>query len=192
MQWIAPIERKDDAETLEDRLWKAADQLRANSGLTSAQYSQPVLGLIFLRFAEVRFLSRLAALEKLAAGGRRGSRVDDPAAYHPSKPAASPPSVRRSGSDCRTCASARRSSAARSPGSRRTPFQPPRISGAGSFRVCWSGRRSSPSCSGAWDTVREKCWASSVLLDDQHAEPRRVLQEKIARNLLTCNDLYMI
>ena len=59
----------------------AADELRANSGLTSAQYSQPVLGLIFLRFAEVRFLTQLAVLEKQAAGGRRGSRVDDPTAY---------------------------------------------------------------------------------------------------------------
>ena len=55
-----------------NRLWAAADQLRANSGLTSAQYSQPVLGLIFLRFAEVRFQMRLAALEKQATGGRRG------------------------------------------------------------------------------------------------------------------------
>ena len=49
-----------------NRLWAAADQLHANSGLTSAQYSQPVLGLIFLRFAEVRFQTRLAALEKQA------------------------------------------------------------------------------------------------------------------------------
>ena len=81
MQWIAPSEQDTDVQALENRLWAAADQLRANSGLTSAQYSQPVLGLIFLRFAEVRFLARLAALEKQATGGRRGSRVDDPTAY---------------------------------------------------------------------------------------------------------------
>lgn len=81
MQWIAPTERDTDNQALERRLWDAADQLRANSGLTSAQYSQPVLGLIFLRFAEVRFLPKLAALEKQAAGARRGSRVDDPTAY---------------------------------------------------------------------------------------------------------------
>lgn len=81
MQWIAPSERDIDAQALENRLWAAADQLRANSGLTSAQYSQPVLGLIFLRFAEVRFLSCRAVLEKKTAGGRRGSRVDDPIAY---------------------------------------------------------------------------------------------------------------
>ena len=68
------------------RRWRTASGRRLtifgrNSGLTSAQYSQPVLGLIFLRFAEVRFLTQRAVLEKQAAGGRRGSRVDDPTAY---------------------------------------------------------------------------------------------------------------
>ena len=82
MKWIAPAERDTANETLEKRLWAAADQLRANSGLTSAQYSQPVLGLIFLRFAEVRFAARRAALAKTAASPRRGSRLDDPTAYH--------------------------------------------------------------------------------------------------------------
>ena len=81
MQWIAPSEKDTGTETLENRLWAAADELRANSGLTSAQYSQPVLGLIFLRFAEVRFFAQRAVLEKQAAGGRRGSRVDDPTTY---------------------------------------------------------------------------------------------------------------
>ena len=64
------------------RLWSAADQLRANSGLNAAQYSQPVLGLIFLRFAEARFSVNRAKLEKQSAGSRRGSRLDEPAAYH--------------------------------------------------------------------------------------------------------------
>jgi len=82
MIWIAPPEKDSDSATLEKRLWDAADQLRANSGLTAQQYSQPVLGLIFLRFAEVRFAACRAKLEKKAAGGRRGSRLDDAAAYH--------------------------------------------------------------------------------------------------------------
>ena len=83
MHWVAPAE-KDAANTkLEDRLWAAADQLRANSGLNAAQYSAPVLGLIFLRFAEVRFAARRAQLEKASAASRRsGSRVDEPAAYN--------------------------------------------------------------------------------------------------------------
>src|SRR2546422_9228357 len=82
MIWVAPSERDTANETLEKRLWAAADQLRANSGLTSAQYSQPVLGLIFLRFAEVRFAAQRAKLQKLSTSSRRGSRLDDAAAYH--------------------------------------------------------------------------------------------------------------
>jgi type I restriction enzyme M protein len=82
VQWIAPSEKDAANDALEKRLWEAADQLRANSGLTAQQYSGPVLGLIFLRFAEVRFAKQRATLEKQAAGKRRGARVDDPAAYH--------------------------------------------------------------------------------------------------------------
>lgn len=82
MQWIAPSEKDAANDTLEKRLWGAADQLRANSGLTSQQYSLPVLGLIFLRFAEVRFSARRAVLEKAETSGRRASRIDDPTAYH--------------------------------------------------------------------------------------------------------------
>jgi type I restriction enzyme M protein len=40
---------------LEKRLWEAADDLRANSKLKSAEYSVPVLGLIFLRYADHEF-----------------------------------------------------------------------------------------------------------------------------------------
>jgi type I restriction enzyme M protein len=81
MIWVAPSEKDHDSEALEKRLWAAADQLRANSGLTSQQYSQPVLGLIFLRFAEVRFTARRRELEKAASSSRRGSRVDEGVLY---------------------------------------------------------------------------------------------------------------
>ncbi|MGH7938868.1 MAG: type I restriction-modification system subunit M, partial [Chthoniobacterales bacterium] len=81
MQWIATSEKDTANNELEKRLWQAADQLRANSGLTAQQYSGPVLGLIFLRFAEARFAKRRAELEKQTAGTRRGSRLDDPKAY---------------------------------------------------------------------------------------------------------------
>ena len=40
---------------LEKRLWNAADDLRANSKLKSSEYSMPVLGLIFLRYADYKF-----------------------------------------------------------------------------------------------------------------------------------------
>jgi type I restriction enzyme M protein len=82
MQWIAPSEKDTANETLEKRLWAAADQFRANSGLKSQEYSAPVLGLIFLRFAEVRFAAQRAKLEKVSSSSRRGSRLDEPAAYH--------------------------------------------------------------------------------------------------------------
>jgi type I restriction enzyme M protein len=75
--------------------------LRANSGLKAQEYSGPILGIIFLRFAEVRFIAHRAKLEtpspiasrhplpvgegrgeNAARPSRCGSRVDDPAAYH--------------------------------------------------------------------------------------------------------------
>ena len=55
MIWIAPSEKDSLTTTLEKRLWDSADQFRANSGLKAQEYSGPILGIIFLRFAEVRF-----------------------------------------------------------------------------------------------------------------------------------------
>ena len=81
MQWIAPSEKDSATTTLEARLWDAADQFRANSGLKPQEYSGPILGLIFLRFAEVRFAALRARLEAAGSTNRRGSRVDDPTAY---------------------------------------------------------------------------------------------------------------
>jgi type I restriction enzyme M protein len=82
MHWIAPSEKDSANGTLEKRLWDTADQFRANSGLKAQEYSGPILGIIFLRFAEVRFAAHRARLEKSSASSRRGSRVDEPAAYH--------------------------------------------------------------------------------------------------------------
>ena len=49
---------------LEKRLWEAADELRANSHLNSSQYSTPILGLIFLKFAEFKFTTATETLQK--------------------------------------------------------------------------------------------------------------------------------
>ena len=46
---------------LERRLWDAADELRANSKLKASEYSVPVLGLIFLKFAESSSVSAASA-----------------------------------------------------------------------------------------------------------------------------------
>jgi len=82
MHWIAPPQKDAANATLEKNLWNAADQFRANSGLKAQEYSGPLLGLIFLRFAEVRFAAQRTKLEAAGASSRLGSRVDEPAAYH--------------------------------------------------------------------------------------------------------------
>lgn len=82
MQWIAPRETDQASKSLEKKLWEAADQFRANSGLTAAQYSQPILGLIFLRFAEARFQVVRQEIEAQGGSGRRTVDPDDPKRYH--------------------------------------------------------------------------------------------------------------
>ena len=52
-----------NVQQLENELWEAADQLRANSKLTAAEYAMPVLGLIFLRHADNRFKAYLPEIE---------------------------------------------------------------------------------------------------------------------------------
>ena len=56
---------------IENRLWSAADQLWANSGLRPQEFSRPVLGLLFLRYAEHKFV---VTEQKLAAEKKEGSR----------------------------------------------------------------------------------------------------------------------
>ncbi len=56
---------------IEKRLWDAADELRANSKLKSSEYSVPVLGLIFLRYADHKF----AAAQKELAGKTSSRRT---------------------------------------------------------------------------------------------------------------------
>jgi len=61
---------------LETELWRAADQLRANSKLTASEYSMPVLGLIFLRHAYNRFQKVKVEVEKnLPVHPQRGRRA---------------------------------------------------------------------------------------------------------------------
>jgi type I restriction enzyme M protein len=46
---------KEQLKKLEADLWRAADSLRANSDLKASEYSTPVLGLIFLKFADNKY-----------------------------------------------------------------------------------------------------------------------------------------
>lgn len=59
---------------IEDALWEAADQLRANSKLTSSEYCMPVLGVIFLRHASNRYDAALRAIEADQAAGKMPKR----------------------------------------------------------------------------------------------------------------------
>lgn len=61
---------------LEKRLWEAADQLRANSDLKSHEYSVPVLGLIFLRYADHKFAQAKAKLTSQGSGRRTIGKAD--------------------------------------------------------------------------------------------------------------------
>lgn len=51
----ACVVKSEDLAEVRRTLWKAADELRANSSLTPADYRSPVLGIIFLAYAEHRF-----------------------------------------------------------------------------------------------------------------------------------------
>jgi len=58
---------------LENRLWGAADELRANSRLKASEYSIPVLGMIFLRYADVKFAEAEKRIGKQGGGRRRNT-----------------------------------------------------------------------------------------------------------------------
>ncbi len=116
MHWIAPSEKDTDNAALEKRLGDTAEQAVPAPHFAETDFNggrpQGLLGLIFLRFAEVRFATQRARLESRSTAlrapspplgekdgmrgsapavgaevptprvSRRGSRVDEPAAYH--------------------------------------------------------------------------------------------------------------
>ncbi|MCB1088690.1 MAG: SAM-dependent DNA methyltransferase, partial [Verrucomicrobiae bacterium] len=78
MHWTEPASADDSHSDLENRLWAAANQLWANAALKPSEFSPIVLGLIFLRFADVRF-SAVEEEIKPQPGSRRSI---GPADYH--------------------------------------------------------------------------------------------------------------
>jgi type I restriction enzyme M protein len=54
---------RDQLKKLENDLWSAADNLRANSDLKASEYGTPVLGLIFLKFADINYRRYEAAIQ---------------------------------------------------------------------------------------------------------------------------------
>ena len=66
-----------NGNNIESRLWETADELRANSEITSNEYSVPVLSLVILRYADHKFLAATKELE----GAGSGRRTIGPADY---------------------------------------------------------------------------------------------------------------
>lgn len=64
----------EQLKQLEDNLWEAADKLRVDSGLKASEYATPILGLIFLRFASIRYNKVLPEIEKELAA-QKNSRL---------------------------------------------------------------------------------------------------------------------
>src|SRR2546426_2713044 len=62
-------------DKLEADLWEAADQLRANSKLTSTEYCMPVLGVIFLRHAANRFDAATKQIQEDQVSGKMPKRA---------------------------------------------------------------------------------------------------------------------
>ena len=65
---------------IESRLWAAADQLWANSSLRPSEFSNPVLGLIFLRYADHRFTEaekEIGSIGSTKPGSRRAVGKED-------------------------------------------------------------------------------------------------------------------
>lgn len=71
---------REQLKQLERQLWSAADNLRANSGLKSNQHSTPILGRIFLRFADNidrRSEDQINAEFKKLQGTRREKSIEE-------------------------------------------------------------------------------------------------------------------
>ena len=68
---------QQEIRSLEKELWDAADALRGNSKLTAAEYKDPLLGLVLLRFAQNRYEdAKVQVEENLTVNLRTGqSRI---------------------------------------------------------------------------------------------------------------------
>ncbi|MCF6142353.1 type I restriction-modification system subunit M [Flavobacterium sp. K77] len=64
---------QEQIKNLEKELWDAADELRGNSKLTAAEYKDPLLGLVLLRFAQNRYEdAKIALTNSLPINPRTG------------------------------------------------------------------------------------------------------------------------
>lgn len=68
----------NNGNDIENRLWAAADKLWANTGLRPSEFSTPVLGLIFMRYAESKFNEVAKTINQ---GSSRRRKADDKTSY---------------------------------------------------------------------------------------------------------------
>src|SRR5437763_5317364 len=73
---MVSVQPKANIQDIAARLWETADELRANSHLKAAEYSIPVLGLIFLKFADSRFTEAETDLAGKSTGRRAIGKAD--------------------------------------------------------------------------------------------------------------------
>jgi type I restriction enzyme M protein len=72
--------KTEEFKELEATLWRSADNLRANSDLKSTEYSTPVLGLIFLKFADNKYSQYEKEIHEeyiKLKGTRRGKPINE-------------------------------------------------------------------------------------------------------------------
>lgn len=65
----------NELKKLKDDLWHSADMLRAGAHLAANKYGQPILGLIFLRYADIRYKQHKAEIEA-KYNERKGTRKE--------------------------------------------------------------------------------------------------------------------
>ncbi len=71
-----PLPPRVDIYDVAAHLWETADELRANSHLKAAEYAIPVLGLIFLKFADSRFTQMEGQFAGKSTGRRQIGKAD--------------------------------------------------------------------------------------------------------------------
>ena len=65
-----------ELKTLKDNLWHSADLLRSGAHLAANKYGQPILGLIFLRYADILFKQHKKDIDK-EFESKKGTRSEE-------------------------------------------------------------------------------------------------------------------
>lgn len=66
-----------ELKQLKDNLWHSADMLRASAHLSANKYGQPILGLIFLRYADILFKQHKSEIDE-DYNKYKGTRIEKP------------------------------------------------------------------------------------------------------------------